>query len=678
MIAPRLRGALSFGILFAVAACGGGGGTEPGGGSSKPSALDIVSGNNQVGFVGTSLSAPLIVKVSSSSGVALSGATVNFAVTSGAASVSPASATTDLAGEAKATVTFGASAGTVTVVATVVGTSLTATFTETAGSSSTTLACQTSAATTPTTGAVNAGLGGTGICLGGGATGADYALIPFNANPDSSAVATISVTGSGTTALATPNIAPSFNVVGGASLPSARPNYLQQSFDRRLREVARQVLTPMIPTARARVARRAAYNVIPSSLTLGQVITVNANGQDACTSPINIGARVAAITSTAIVLADTANPIGGFTDAEYNSFGVTFDTLINPLDVQNFGQPSDIDKNGKIVILFTKEVNKLTPKTGAQGVIGGFFFERDLFPTTSTPDLQGCPTSNFSEMFYTLVPDTAGVFSVKHTKTAVLNLTYGTLAHEYQHLINASRRIYVNNASDFEDVWLNEGLSHIAEELLYYRVSGNGPRENINSTVVRQSQASVDAFNNYQADNFGRYDFFLGKPNLTSVYAGNDSLETRGATWNLLRYLADHRTGTTGDADTWQKLVNSTTTGQHNLAAVFGTDYMTQIRNWAVSVFTDDLVSVTDPAFQEPSWNMREIFPHLSGTNSSFPLKVVPLSASTPIGGLQVYAGGVAYIRFTVPANGQASIDWTGAGGLPVASTVQFTLVRTR
>lgn len=676
MIAPRLRGALSLTILVALAACGGGG-TEPGGKGPTPSAVDIVSGNNQVGFVGTSLSSPLVVKVSSN-GSPLSGVTVNFAVTSGAASVSPASATTDVSGQARTNVTLGSSAGTVQITASVAGTSLTTTFIETAGTSSKTIACQTSAATTPAVGAVNAGLSGTGICLGGGSSGADYALIPFNANPDSSATATINVTGSGATALATPNIAPSFNVVSGAALPSTRPNYLQQSFDRRLREVARQVLTPMIPTARARLARHAAYSVIPSNLTLGQVITVNANGEDACTNAINVGARVAAITSTAIVLADTANPSGGFTDAEYNSFGVTFDTLINPLDVQNFGQPSDIDKNGKIIVLFTKEVNKLTPKTGSQGVIGGFFFERDLFPVTSTPDLQGCPTSNYGEIYYALVPDTGGVFSVKHTKTDVLNLTYGTMAHEYQHLINAGRRIYVNNADAFEDVWLNEGLSHIAEELLYYRVSGNAPRQNIGIQTIAATQATVDAFNNYQADNFGRYSFFLGKPNLTSVYGGNDSLETRGATWDLLRYLADHRSGVSGDADTWLKLVNSTTHGQANLANVFGTDYMTQIRNWAISVFTDDLVSVLDPAYQEPSWNMREIFPRLSGTNKSFPLKVVPLSDQSPINNLQVYAGGVAYIRFTVPAGGQASIDWSGSGGLPVSGSVQFTLVRTR
>ena len=68
------------------------------------------------------------------------------------------------------------------------------------------------------------------------------------------------------------------------------------------------------------------------------------------------------------------------------------------------------------MIFFTKEVNKLTPR-GSNGVIGGFFFERDLFPTPTRRSVQGrAPTSNVGEMFYVLVPDPNAVFSDKRTK----------------------------------------------------------------------------------------------------------------------------------------------------------------------------------------------------------------------------------------------------------------------
>ncbi|MFI5230018.1 MAG: hypothetical protein ACHQWU_13175, partial [Gemmatimonadales bacterium] len=284
---------------------------------------------------------------------------------------------------------------------------------------------------------------------------------------------------------------------------------------------------------------------------------------------------------------------------------------------------------------------------------------------------------------YLEVPDSAAVFSDARKKADILAATPVTLAHEFQHLINSARRLYVNNAPENaiqEEVWLNEGLSHIAEELLYYRVTGLAPRQNITVNVIGATQASNDAFGNYQGFNFGRYQVFIGMPSETSVYADNDNLETRGATWNLLRYLADHRG--TADADTWQKLVNTTLTGQANLASVFGPDYLTQIRDWATSVFTDDDAGVTDTRFLEPSWNMRNIFPDLCGDAQCskalgvFPLQVAPLSDASPVN-TAVDAGGAVYVRFHVAAGSQASIDWS-AGSLPVSALMQMTVTRSR
>ena len=60
---------------------------------------------------------------------------------------------------------------------------------------------------------------------------------------------------------------------------------------------------------------------------------------DACANIKKRGARVVAISTQAIVLADTANPTGGFTTADYQRFAARFDTLVYPLDVNNFGGP---------------------------------------------------------------------------------------------------------------------------------------------------------------------------------------------------------------------------------------------------------------------------------------------------------------------------------------------------
>jgi hypothetical protein len=689
MLARRIRGALTLGtglLVLAAAACGGGSDVTGGGSNGTAANLAIVSGNGQVGQIGTALQTPLVVKVTTSSGSTLSGATVSFAVTSGAASVSPSSTTTDAGGLAKTTVTLGSAAGDVTITATVAGTGLTAAFTVTAGTSTQTTACSSGAAQSVPVGGVVALANGSGICLSGGSTGSEFALVVFHGNPDSSAVAALTVRSSGgATAVNTSNVIPSFpsfnaTPTSAQSIGRLRNNAMQRAFDTRLRKIAQRELAPKVLAGHPKITRSASFTVVPANPAVGTLVSFNANGEEACSNPINVTARVAAVGSSNIVLADTANAKPTFSDAEYAAFATEFDTLINAVDVQNFGQPSDIDNNGKVLILFTKEVNKLTPR-GSDGVVGGFTFERDLFPRTDTPTLEGCAGSNLAEMFYVLAPDTLAVFGDKRKKDDVLSQTPGTLAHEYQHLINAGRRLYVNNfQGDFEDVWLNEGLSHIAEELLYYKKAGQAPRKNIDAAQIRSSQVALDAFNNEQIANTARYEIFIGKPNATSVYAGNDSLETRGATWELLRYLADHRASTSNDGDTWLQLVNTETHGQANLAHVFGADYMTQIRNWATSVFSDDVPGVTDARYLQPSWNYRDIFPNLKNSAGTplgrYPLAVVPVSDASPAT-LSVDAGGAAYVRFFVPAGATSSIDWS-SGGLPVSSLVQFTVVRSK
>jgi hypothetical protein len=239
------------------------------------------------------------------------------------------------------------------------------------------------------------------------------------------------------------------------------------------------------------------------------------------------------------------------------------------------------------------------------------------------------------------------------------------VTHEYQHLINASRRIYVNNAEDFEEVWLNEGLSHIAEELLFYRVSGLQSRSNLDAATIKATQARVDAFNQHQISNFGRYIEFLKKPELSSPYADNDSLSNRGAVWSFLRYAADRKA--TSDGTIWRDLVNSPSIGMVNLNQVFGTGVMTWIRDWSVSVYADDKVS-TASEFQQPSWNFRSVLPQLGYT--TFPLKVRPLMNATA-STVTLTGGGSMYATFGVPAGANAGVSWTG-------SNVVFSIVRTK
>ncbi|MEO7967000.1 MAG: hypothetical protein ABIT38_24135, partial [Gemmatimonadaceae bacterium] len=429
------------------------------------------------------------------------------------------------------------------------------------------------------------------------------------------------------------------------------------------------LLASKIPDARAAYRSRrsgARFSVAQfATPAVGDIILLNANSKDACTNSQKRPARVMAVSSHAIVVADTTNPAGGFTSADFASFAATFDQYIDPTDRQNFGEPTDIDTNGHVILFFTSAVNALTPAK-ANYFVGGFFFSRDLFPlTTSSTGLQGCAGSNTGELFYLLVPDPTGVVNGnKFTKAFVTSATIGIVAHEYQHLINASRRIYINSAAtDFEETWLDEGLSHIAEELLFYARTSLGPRQDIDATFLRSNATYVSVFNEDAIDNFGRVKDYMSAPSTSSPYADNDSLSTRGGAWSFLRYAAD-QSSATDQSTIWRAIDNGPAIGLANLTAVFGSTLQQQFRNWGIALMTDN-VSGVDAKYQMLSWDYRSIMVALSQT-ATYPLATLMWTNGSPTS-VSIVGGGAAYMRFAVGATQTGSVTW---GVLPANVTL--------
>jgi hypothetical protein len=507
-------------------------------------------------------------------------------------------------------------------------------------------------------GEVRTALGGSNVCVKASTT-SEFALNGFHGSTVFSANTQVNVTGFGiTTGAATASIGVSETMT---TLDGETP---RQSLELAFRAYEQNVLEPRMAAARAAYRNRATRVVVPASV--GAAVTLNGSSTG-CSNPDYRPSHVVAVSNRAIIVADDANPSGGFTSAEYAAIATTFDTLVDPLDRTAFGDPTDIDGNSRVVIFYTPTVNQLTPPN-SEGIVGGFFNPRDLFPTTGTSQLEGCPGSNVAEMFYMIVPDPTGTINDNvRTKADVQESTISVTAHEYQHLINASRRIYINNADDFEEVWLNEGLSHIAEELLFYRTSGLAPRMNLTAAIIKASQTRIDAFNQHASGNFGRYLQFLKNPEKSSPYATNDSLANRGAIWSFLRYAAD-RKGTT-DGTIWRDLVNAQSVGMTNLNQVFGSELMSWFRDWSVSVYADDKVATTTQ-FQQPSWDFRSILPAIGVT--TFPLKVRPLSNATATS-VTLAGGGSMYATFGVAAGGTAGVSWSGT-----STNVVFSIVRTK
>lgn len=460
-----------------------------------------------------------------------------------------------------------------------------------------------------------------------------------------------------------------------------------ERFELQRRATERRELTPLVATAREWRAQPngvAALSVAAPEPKVGDVMTLNANAIQACSSPNNRASRVVAVGTRSVVVADNENPSGGYTDAEYASIAATFDTLIYPLDTTAFGAPSNVSVHGKILLFFTRSVNALTPVSTNSFTIGGFFFSRDLYPKVAKNGLGACAGSNEAEMFYLLVPDPNGeVNNNKRTKDAVTTLNLGTIAHEFEHLINAGRRLYVNtNATPNEETWLDEGLAHTAEELLYYRVSGFTSRQNLNLSQVTTQSAN---FANYASQNFSRLYQFLINPELNSPYAPNDSLATRAATWHFLRFAAG-RQGAAGEAAFYRALVNSQTSGRTNLANVLGgsAQLANYLRDWTVSIIADDfstaVTTALDPRYIMPSWNFRSIFPGLRIGSGSV-LGVYPINSRSLLSGapqrITLAGGASSYVRFAL-LGGNSSYLSLASNGAALPTDMRYAIVRLR
>ncbi|CAN5666588.1 hypothetical protein BH23GEM6_BH23GEM6_20650 [soil metagenome] len=524
------------------------------------------------------------------------------------------------------------------------------------------------------------------LCVEGGTAGAEYVLVPFH----SSAVAggeqgsrlVAELTASGTVStISTAEIAASRERLSGqASLVGA--GRADEEFHLRLRERTQRELRTQLRSLNQTGGPEPSFATLSSSVSVGDVMRLNVRADSACAPPRLSTARVVAVSNRAVVVADDANPPGGFTQAEYAAFGTQVDNLVYPVLTQTFGEPHDMDGNQRVIIFFTPAVNDLTLR-GSGFFVGGFFFDRDLFPKTGN---SACAGSNAAEMLYLMVPDPQRASSEPaFSKENVSRRTLSVIGHELQHLINSSRRLHVNKAQVWEEVWLNEGLSHIAEELLFFRVSGLAPRANHGPEILQTHRRT---FEEYQLDNFERTIQYMNNPALHSFMASGNTadrgnLPMRGATWSFLRYAADRRGG--NERDLWFGLLNSKTSGIANIREVMATDPLSWAHDWTVSLFTDDHLTTADSRFQQPSWNYRTMVPAsrvmLGHTSTAYPLTPVFLRSSTsePIQPVTVslQSGGAAYYRFRVNSLDRAAVRVT-SGGLQAPSKLKVALIRTR
>ena len=356
--------------------------------------------------------------------------------------------------------------------------------------------------------------------------------------------------------------------------------------------------------------------------------------------------RVRYVGAHILMYVDVDQPPGALTDTDIRTFGDLFDRTLYDLDVRAFGSESDIDGNGRIIFLLTPVVNALTAASdcSALGFITGFHYGLDLLPSQAN--------SNRGEIFYALVPDIGGTRSCEHTLADVERLVPATFVHEFQHMISFGQHVIARGAS-FETLWLNEGLSHIAEELAGKYFEAKFPPPSGRADV---NQLFPDSAQGYLTPNMRNAQRFLSTPGATSVTAnsGSGSLAERGATWLFLRWLGDQK----GES-IYGRLVQTSRTGVANVEDRSGETFAGLFGDFAAAVYTDSIPGVArasvPPRLRFTSRNFRQIFKRFADLDQTsntpaFPFTPLPLAAGQSASGT-FRQGSMMYYQLSTQPN---------------------------
>jgi hypothetical protein len=388
----------------------------------------------------------------------------------------------------------------------------------------------------------------------------------------------------------------------------------QQELDERLRDEERR----LAPTARGSEP----YQPPMLALTLGSLRTFDVITTLEATEFTKATGKLRFIGAHIGIFVDTS-AFPSYTDAELARLGGLFDTELYPTVVASFGPESDIDRNSKVLVFLTPRVNALVAANdcGQKGFVTGFFYGRDLLPSL--------PHSNAGEIFYALVPDPYANYSCSHAFNDTQRLVSGTFIHEMQHMISYFHHVVARGGAS-EEPWLNEGLSHIAEEMASRVFEKRYPPPFGRTTAEQVFPDSAQPFISPQLLNAFVY-LYTSASHSVTTFAGSGSLEERGAAWLFLRWLGDQK----GDG-IYRRLVQTSLTGIGNVEARTGEKFASLFGDFTIAIWADSIPGV--PRTQVParyrfqSRNLRQLMARqalIAGWDDPFPVKPLRI----PVGG---------------------------------------------
>ncbi len=493
-----------------------------------------------------------------------------------------------------------------------------------------------------------------------GATGAEHLYVPVSTagQETDNGISSPYVIMGGSAATAAPPALPS------PMLSAFRPRLTPDRFHAMLRERERGLAGE---PSRALFSQSRQPGAAPVPPVLNEQRTFNVCASDTCTTFVPATATAQSIGNRVAIFVDDSAPPGGYTGTDLDQVRTLFDQYLYSIDTTAFGRESDIDGDGVVIVLLTPKVNALSPDCNSSGrIILGYFFGGDLLPSSSSN-----PGSNGAEIFYGLVPDPGNPDCTVDKAEATSRLP-ATFIHEFQHMISFNQHVLIRGGSS-EDTWLNEGLSHFAEELGGRLVPDQEcPVTGSCATEFLGSGDVVNAFEYLASPE----SFFLIEP-------GNSTgkLEERGANWLFVRWLADHfAADSILGTELTRALVATNQVGSTNVTARTGVDFGTLVGEWQLANYLDDLPGFSEPTarLRYKSWNFRAV---ADSNSQPYPLQPDNTDGTAYEHSGTLRAGSGHHVLVVQPPSaGPVDLRLTNGTGGALSTTVQprIALVRIR
>lgn len=361
---------------------------------------------------------------------------------------------------------------------------------------------------------------------------------------------------------------------------------------------------------------------VPNTVEPGDTVDLSIpdiSEDDFCQEGRDIRAVVRRVGDNSIFVEDVDNPAGGFDPEDYDLLSDEFDNQIYEELESHFGPPSDLDENGRVVVVVSESVNRVSSSAV------GFVVSVDFFPDQ-------CPGGNGGEYYYARAPDPDGVvpdpdgetgneFSVGRARQLAPLL----LAHEVTHIIQFGRRLPEGRGA--QAIWIMEGQATFAEEVVGHSYSGLQPRSNLGPEQLFGEYPPAEV-SWYVNSIFGLVSYFgLGFDDDTPfrvddaphrctwlTVEDNEPCDTQlvayGTTWSLLRWMSDHFGDEFGggDRELQRRIIDSSRSGFAVFEHLLGMPKEEFLAPWAATLYADDRIQGTpDALLTFPSWNLRAV-----------------------------------------------------------------------